>query len=48
MLGLKVRTIRDCKIAFVIILRETEGEPKTRLAPSRARVTAREVVGDGI
>ena len=44
-LGLNVRAIRECKIDLVIILRGTDGEPKTRLAPSRARVTAREVVG---
>ena len=43
---LKVNEIRDSKIDFVIILRDTEGEPKRRLAPSRDLVTEREVVGD--
>ena len=31
---------------FVIIFRGTEGDPKSRLAPYKERVTAREVVGE--
>ena len=43
---LKVKKIKDSKIDFVIILRDTEEEPKRRLAPSRDLVTEREVVGE--
>ena len=42
---LKEREINDCRISFVIILRETEGEPNNRFAPSRERDTERETVG---
>ena len=44
--GSKVKEKSDERISIVIILRGTEGEPKSRLAPSRARVTERETVGD--
>ena len=46
-LGLKVKEIKDCKIDFVMIFRETEGDPNKRLAPSSERVTERVVVGEG-
>ena len=42
----KVREKRDLRMSLVMIFLETEGEPKIRLAPSRARVTEREVVGE--
>ena len=44
---LKVSEKREASIAFVIILRETDGEPKRRFASSKERVIEREVVGEG-
>ena len=44
--GDEVRENKASRIDFVIIFRGIEGEPKRRLAPSKERLTAREVVGD--
>ena len=42
----KVKENKASRIDFVIIFLGIEGEPKRRLAPSKDRLTAREVVGD--
>ena len=42
----KVKENKEDKMSLVIILRGTEGEPKRRLAPARARVTGCEIVGE--
>ena len=44
--GLNVRAKRESSIDLVIIFRGVEGEPKRRFAPSKERVTEREVVGE--